>query len=114
MSKQRLATIVPPKRLTGQQLLWAAVLSNAVMGLEQRGIFTYRKDNIDHQKRTLQNESLTWLESDDTTLGSFIFICDALHIDPDFLRARLLNTYAGAHGTAERQGRSRRFRLTLS
>ena len=114
MSKQRLATIVLPKRLTGQQLLWAAVLGNAVMGLEQRGIFTYRKDNIDHQKRTLQNESLIWLESEDTALGSFIFICDTLHIDPDFLRARLLNTYVVAHGTTEPERRSRRFRLTLS
>ena len=114
MSKQRLATILPPKRLTGQQLLWAAVLGNAVMGLEQRGIFTYRKDNIDHQKRTLQNESLIWLESEDTALGSFIFICDTLHIDPDFLRERLLKKYTGVHGTAERQGMSRRFRLMLS
>ncbi len=102
MSKQRLATILPPKRLTGQQLLWAAVLGNAVMGLEQR------------QKRTLQNESLTWFESEDTALGSFIFICDTLHLDPDFLRERLLKKYAGVHGTAERQGMSRRFRLTLS
>ncbi len=114
MSKQRLATILPPKRLTGQQLLWAAVLGNAVKVIEQRGIFTYVKHNIDHQKRTLQNESLIWLESDDTALGSFIFICDTLHIDPDFLRARLLKKYAVGHGTAEPEGRARRFRLTLS
>ncbi len=114
MSKQRLATILPPKRLTGQLLLWAAVLGNAVMGLEQRGIFTYGKDNIDHQKRTLQNESLTWLESENTALGSFIFICDTLHIDPDFLRARPLKKYAVIPGTAEPEERSRRFRLTLS
>ena len=69
-SERRLTTILPPKRLTAPQL-WAAVRGNAVMGLEQRGIFTYRKDNIDQQKRTLQNESLVWLESEDIAPGSF-------------------------------------------
>jgi len=115
MSQNRLTTLLPPKRMTAQQQLWAAVLDNAVRGLEQRGIFNYGKDyNITHQKRTLRDESLTWLQSQLTTLGSFIFICDTLCIDPDFLRERLLRKYAAVPGTAETDGRVRRFRATIS
>ena len=87
-------------------------MGNAVMSLEQRGRFTYGKNQ--QQKRIMRDESLTWLESSDSALGSFIFICDTLHIDPDFLRARLLKKCAVGHGAAEPEGRSRRFRLTLS
>ncbi len=114
MSKQRLTTFLPPQRLTAQQQLWAAVLDNAVRGLEQRGICHYGKDyNITHQKRRLRDESLTWLQSQRSTPGSFIFICDTLCIDPDFLRERLLRTYAAVPGTAEMDGRVRRCRATL-
>ena len=38
MAQNRLTTLLPPKRMTAQQQLWAAVLGNAVMGLEQRGV----------------------------------------------------------------------------
>ncbi len=115
MSRERLTTLLPPKRLTAPQRLWAAVLENAVRSLEQRGIFNYGKDyNIIRQKRTLQDESLTWLQSQLTTPGSFIFICDTLCIDPDFLRERLLRKYAVVPGTAETDGRLRRYRATVS
>ncbi len=115
MSNQRLTTFLPLKCLTAQQQLWAAVLDNAVRSLEQRGIFNYGKDyNITRQKRTLQDESLTWLQSDRITPGSFIFICDTLCIDPDFLRERLLRKYAVVPGTAETDGRLRRYRATVS
>ena len=115
MSHLLTTTLSPPRRLTGPQRLWAAVLENAVRGLEQRGIFHYGKEyNIIRQKRTLRDESLTWLQSQLTTPGSFIFICDTLCIDPDFLRERLLRKYAVVPGTAETDGRVRRFRATVS
>ena len=79
----------------------------ATASVEQRGHRTYGKSH--QQKRTLQNESLTWLESDYTALGSFIFVCDTQHINPDFLRERLLKKYGVGHGTAESEGRSRPF-----
>ena len=115
MPQNRLTTLLPPRRLTAQQQLWAAVLDHAVRSLEQRGIFNYGKDyNIIRQKRMLRDESLTWLQSQLTTPGSFIFICDTLCIDPDFLRERLLRKYAVVPGTAETDGRVRRFRATVS
>ena len=78
-------------------------------------LFSYGKYcNVRHQKRKLQDESLTWLQSDLTTPGSFIFICDTLCIDPDFLRARLLKKFAVVPGTTETDGRVRRFRATVS
>ena len=113
MSQNRLTTLLPPKRMTAQQQLWAAVLENAVRSLEQRGIFNYGKDyNITHQKRTLRDESLTWLQSQLTTPGSFIFICDNLCIDPDFLRARLLKQFAAVPWNAK--GAPLRTRVNLS
>ncbi len=107
--------VMPPKHLTAQQRLWAAVLDNAVMSLEQRGIFSYgKKYNVRHQKRKLRDESLTWLQSDLTTLGSFIFICDTLDINPDFLRARLFKKFASVPWNAKAKGEPLRTRVNLS
>ena len=114
MFKQQLAMFLPPKRFTGPQQLWAAVLDNAVLSLEQRGYYIYGNGNRDHQKRTQQHESLTWLKSDNTAPGSFLFICDTLCIDPDFLRARLLKKHTVAPETAETGRRLRRYRAILS
>ncbi len=107
--------VMPPKRLTAQQRLWAAVLANAVMSLEQRGIFNYGKYcNIRLQKRKARDESLTWLKSDLTTPGSFIFICDTLDINPDFLRARLFKKFASVPWNAKAKGEPLRTRVNLS
>ncbi len=106
---------MPPKHLTAQQRLWAAVLDNAVMSLEQRGIFDYGKyGNIRLQKRKARDESLTWLQSDLTTPGSFIFICDTLDINPDFLRARLFKKFASVPWNAKAKGEPLRTRVNLS
>ena len=106
---------MPPKHLTAQQRLWAAVLDNAVMSLEQRGIFNYRKRyNIRFQKRKAWDESLTWLKSDLTTPGRFIFICDTLDINPDFLRARLFKKFASVPWNAKAKGEPLRTRVNLS
>ena len=105
--------IMLPTHLTAQQRLWAAVLDNAVMSLEQRDIFSYgKKYNVRHQKRKLRDESLTWLKADLTTPGSFIFICETLHINPDFLRARLLKQFAAVPWNAK--GAPLRTRVNLS
>ena len=114
MFKQQLATFLPPKHFTGPQQLWAAVLDNAVLSLEQRGCYNYGRGNRDHQKRTHQHESLTWLKSDNTAPGGFLFICDALCIDPDFLRARLLKKHTVVSEPAATERRLRRYRATLS
>ena len=106
---------MPPEHLTAQQRLWAAVLDNAVRSLEQRGIFTYGKYyNIRFQKRKAWDESLTWLKSDLTTPGSFIFICDTLDINPDFLRARLFKKFASVPWNAKAKGEPLRTRVNLS
>ncbi len=106
---------MPPTHLTAQQRLWAAVLDNAVMSLEQRGIFNYGKYcNIRLQKRKARDESLTWLKSDLTTPGSFIFICDTLDINPDFLRARLFKEFASVPWNAKAKGEPLRTRSTTA
>ncbi len=106
---------MPPKRLTAQQRLWAAVLDNAVRGLEQRGIFNSgKRNNIRHQKRKARDESFTWLQSDRITPGSFIFICDTLDINPDFLRARLFKKFASVPWNAKAKGEPLRTRVNLS
>ena len=82
--------ILPPKDPTGPQRLWAAVLDNAVMGLEKRGAFNSWKS-----KHRLRDEALVWLQTNLTEPGSFIFICEHLGLDSDFLRERLLTKYYG-------------------
>ena len=81
--------IMPPKEPTGHQRLWAAVLGNALLGLEQRGAFNSGK-NTHERKRTLHDEALAWLESTLTAPGSFIFICEHLGLDAGCVRERLL------------------------
>ncbi len=100
MSALLTTTLPPPKRLTGPQRLWAAVLANAVMGLEQRLSIDGRR-NRSPQNRKLRDESLTWIRSHLVTPGSFIFVCDTLRIDPEFLRERLLRKYTMVPWTGE-------------
>ena len=68
-------------------------MQNACTGLEIRCISNASK-GCNSPKRNTQDESLSWLQSDLSTPGSFIFICDTLRIDPDFLRERLLTECA--------------------
>jgi len=100
MSDLLTTTLSPPKRVTGAHRLWAAVLANAVMSLEQRLSIDGRR-NRSPQNRKLRDESLTWLQSQLTTPGSFLFICDTLCIDPDFLRERLVRKYTVVPWTGE-------------
>jgi hypothetical protein len=68
----------------GERLLLLAVLQDAVD--------TYRRcrGSRDPEARLLFDETRAWVESrDHDTVFSFESLCDALDIDPDYLRRRL-------------------------
>ena len=68
----------------GERLLLLAVLQDAVD--------TYRRcrGSRDPEARLLFDETLAWVESrDHDDIFSFESLCDALDIDPDYLRRRL-------------------------
>ncbi len=93
--------IMPPKDATGHQRLWAAVLDNALLGLEERGAFKSGK-NTHERKRRLHDEALAWLQSTLTAPGSFIFICEHRGLDADCVRERLLAKYTFQVNTRRR------------
>jgi hypothetical protein len=75
----------------GERLLMLAVLEDA--------LDCYRKcrRSRDHATRLLFDETRAWVESRDRdTLFSFESICEALDIDPDYLRRRLHETSDGS------------------
>jgi len=71
--------------LAGEHQLMLAVLADAVRAyLGNRGA-------RDRESRALFRETLAWFASPDrTTLFSFESICDALDIDPDYVRRLLV------------------------
>src|SRR5213593_3011498 len=94
--------------MQGERLLMLAVLEDA--------LDCYRKcrRSRDAATRLLFDETRAWVESRDRdTLFSFESICEALDIDPDYLRRRLRETsVVGRPGAmthdADGQQRSRR------
>ena len=71
--------------LAAERQLMLAVLADAVRSyLGHRGA-------RDRESRALVHETLAWFASPDrTTLFSFESICDALDIDPDYVRRMLV------------------------
>src|SRR5438093_8854238 len=77
--------------MQGERLLMLAVLEDA--------LDCYRKcrRSRDPATRLLFDETRAWVESrDHDTLFSFESICEALDIDPDYLRRRLHETCDGS------------------
>jgi hypothetical protein len=74
-----------PGPLAAERQLMLAVLADAVRSyLGNRGA-------RDGESRALFRETLAWFASaDQTTLFSFASICDALDIDPDYVRRMLV------------------------
>ena len=76
--------------LRGERLLLLAVLEDAVE-CYRRG-----RRSRDPAARILFDETRAWVESHDRdTLFSFESLCEALDIDPDYLRRRLHETSGG-------------------
>src|SRR6058998_3226020 len=92
----------------GERLLMLAVLEDAIDCYRR-----YRRSR-DPATRLLFDETRAWVESrDHDTLFSFESLCEALDIDPDYLRRRLRETSVGGRPgamthDADGQQRSRR------
>ncbi len=81
--------------MQGERLLMLAVLEDA--------LDCYRKCRRSREPATrlLFDETRAWLDSRDRdTLFSFESICEALDIDPDYLRRRLRETSVGGRPAA--------------
>ena len=83
------------EHFTPQQRLMAAVLESAVYDLHR-----YRHARRMREKRFFC-EAYEWITSqDDTRPFSFLVICQALGLDPDYFRARLLTLTKAKEETA--------------
>ena len=60
--------------------LWAAVLEQAIKDI--RGDLTFRKGNV----RSIFSESAwAWFRSESQDVGSFLWTCSMLGLEPDFV-----------------------------
>ena len=83
--------------LAAERQLMLAVLADAVRS------YVGNRGARDHESRALFRETLAWFKSADrTTLFSFESICDALDIEPDYVRRVLVARAAHKRATAGR------------
>ena len=64
--------------------LWTEVILLALDDLNRRTRFSSRSD---------QRSAKQWLDSDAEEIGSFVWACQAINVDPNFIRAHLTNKY---------------------
>lgn len=70
----------------GQRTVWSAALVNALQDWYGNATTSGLKPKY---KQYYQNLAVEWFASDDDFVGSFIFICGVLELDPDKIRRRL-------------------------
>ena len=76
-----------PAHTTPEKKLWAAVLVQAFSDLEGLAFGNQRAINNN------RNQAKGWIKSNDASyIGSFLYVCEVLDIDPSFVRAKF-NTY---------------------
>jgi len=63
--------------------LWAAVLDQAV------------------GDATFENEARAWFQSTREGVGSFLWVCDTLNLDPDSIKRKLNNRWNSPHSCCE-------------
>jgi hypothetical protein len=72
--------------MIAEKLLWRAVLNQAVIDFASPG-YIYGVDAASMQKSAAE-----WFLSPSRSLGSFLFICDILDINPEWFRKQLFGT----------------------
>lgn len=80
------------RQLSGHQRLRWAILEEAIGCLQQHSTLNHSNSGreISVSRKRLGKEAEDWLLSDDTSyLFAFVNICDALGIDPGYLRKGL-------------------------
>jgi hypothetical protein len=82
------ASVGIPDELARPRDLWAAVMHGAVNDLLGRDSTTKgRHRNVINTKLSLT--ARRWFESDDFGIGTFLWICSVLELDPEKVRGQL-------------------------
>lgn len=82
------ASVGVPDELVGPRDLWAAVMHGAVSDLLGQNSTTKGRNR--HVINTdLARGARRWFDSDDRDIGSFLWICSVLELDPERVRGRL-------------------------
>jgi len=68
-----------------ERRLWAAVLIQAV-----RDVGGYGRFDSEPQRRRIQYFARLWFASDNRDVGSFLWICDELELEPSWIRRRMV------------------------
>jgi hypothetical protein len=72
--------------MIAEKVLWRAVLNQAVIDFASPG-YVYGLDAA-----SMQKSAADWFVSANRSLGSFLFICDILDINPEWFRKQLFGT----------------------
>jgi len=72
--------------MTAEKILWRAVLNQAVIDFASPG-YVYGLDTA-----SMQRSAGEWFLSNSHNLGSFLFVCEILNINPEWFRKQLLGT----------------------
>ena len=75
----------PARTATGARLVWATALTNAVEELTGRAVAATSIRN----RALLALEAAEWFRSPHNMVGSFLWVCQHLGLDPDGIRAQL-------------------------
>lgn len=77
-------TDIPEPPLLPEMELWTEVILLAIDDLNRRTRFSSHSD---------QRSAKQWIDSDAEEIGSFIWACQAINVDPNFIRAKLTNKH---------------------
>ena len=72
--------------MVAERMLWGAVLNQAVVDFVSPG-YVYGLDPA-----LIKRSAANWFLSTSRSLGSFLFICEVLNIDPAWFRKQLFDT----------------------
>lgn len=90
----------PP--LSNEQRLWAAVLQQAVADAGGRK----PKGNTRNDRRVVMDSARYWFARKGRGVGSFLWVCEALGLDPDALRPKIRGAWDAGH--KREKGRKKR------
>ena len=82
----------PEGPYAAERLLWLNVLEDAIRCVQKcpnEFISGEGNGGILNRRRRQGLEDRTWFESDEMYYGSFRWLCDALGLEPDYLRSRV-------------------------
>lgn len=77
MANEEFSDEIYEVKLSGEKRMWAAALRNALL--------CYRSPRQD-----VRDETIKWLNEKSMRTGSLMWICQALNLDPDFVRNKII------------------------